>query len=205
MTMSKFRNVNTLIAASAIIFFSACSSTTSADKDMTKPEGIKAIKEKVVKSFGADKKVYSLSFSAADHLSNEAGSATIHYLENGKDMSQTLTLSPEEKLQNAEPALVQNEFLLSKKQGSIAVKDLNFDKIPEKLNEAFKLISDEYEGATLHNWNFDVDNSNKLSENFTIEVSKVGESSERKGRMVISNYYEFGFELDESGKVKARD
>lgn len=186
------------------LFLSSCGSGllgTPADKDMSKEEGIRAIKEKVVKAFGADKKVYSCHIVAKDHMNETFGMASVHYLENGKDMSQNLLTEPEEKVSPAQPASIQSEFMLKNKQGAAALKDLDFSWILAKVKEAEAMIPKEYENFNLNRWTFEVDNDNKVKADFTVEASKKGESSQQKGRMIVSNYYEFGFSMDEQGKV----
>ena len=186
------------------IFIASCGSGllgTPKDKDMSTAEGLKSIKEKVTKAFGADKKVYSCQVSAKDHMSNEFGNASVHYLDNGKDMSQLFLTEPEEKVKDAEPATIQNETFLKSKQGSRALKDFNFDQIPGKVKEAEVMIPAEYEGFTLNHWYYDVDNDGKVTADFVIEGGKKGEKSKQQGRMIVTNYYEFAFTMDENGKV----
>lgn len=198
----------TALAAGFLLLTSSCGSGltgTPADKDLSSPEGVKAIKEKVLKNYGADKKVYALSLHATDHMTNEFGMAIAQFIENEKDMSQSLVTQPDEKLKEAEAARVQNEFLMKNKQGSVALNALDFGIIPAKVKEAEALIPKEYEGFTLHDWSFEVSNDNKISADFTLEGGKKGESSERKGRMIVTNYYEFNFTMDETGKVSIRE
>jgi len=186
------------------LFIASCGSGllgTPKDRDLSTAEGLKSIKEKVTKAFGADKKVYSCQISARDHMSNEFGNASIHYLDNGKDMSQLFLTEPEEKTKEPEPATIQNEAFLKSRQGSMALKDFNFDQIPGKVKEASAMIPAEFEGFTLNHWYYNVANNGKVTADFVIEGSKKGEKSKQQGRMIVTNYYEFAFTMDENGKV----
>lgn len=172
-----------------------------ADKDVSTQEGLKSIKEKVVNAFGGDKKVHNLSITTKDHMDNTFGLAIANYLENGKDMSQSFVTQPEEKVQPAKPSVVQSEFLLKNKQGSVAIKDFNFEQIAGKVEEAKKMIPADYEDFYLHDWTYEVSNDHKITADFIIEGAKKGEGSKRQGRMIVSNYYEFKFKMDDAGKV----
>ncbi|WP_310028830.1 hypothetical protein [Flavobacterium arsenatis] len=163
------------------------------------------IKTKVVETFGADKKVYSLSIDADDHLSLDWGSCTIDYLESGKDFSQRFSTTPSEKLAEPKADAIQNELMQKNKQGSVAIKDLKFDLINAKFNEAMKLVPAEYESLYLHSFTFNVDNDNKVTAYFTIEGKKKGESAEIQGKRISINYYEFKFKMDENEKISIKD
>lgn len=199
-----FKSAAVAIVALSPVLFASCGSGLTgvpAEKDVHKQEGLKSIKEKMVNAFGGDKKVHSLSITTKDHMDNTFGMASIGYLDNGKDMQQSFVTEPEEKAQPAKPSVVQSEFLLKSKQGGVAVKDFNLEQIAAKTEEAMKMIPAEYEGFYLHDWTYDVSNDNKITADFVIEGSKKGESSKQQGRMIVSNYYEFKFKMDEAGKV----
>lgn len=201
-------HLRTTALTAGIFLFSSCGSGllgTPADKDMTKPEGMKAIKEKIVKAFGADKKIYSCQIMAKEDMSNEFGMATISFIENGKDMTQTFLTAPEEKTKPAEESSMQNELFLKKKQGSVALKDLDFDKILSHVKEAETMIPKEYESINLNHWTYNVSNDNKVTADFKMEGSKKGEGTKQQGRMIVSNYYEFGFTMDDKGKITANE
>lgn len=184
--------------AGSLLFLSSCGGS---QPDIEDAAGLKKLKEKFEKEFGADTKVNELTLNAKDHMSSKFSMGTIDYVENGKLMTRSYNNYPKETVSNAEPSRIQNELMLKNKQGSVAIKDLNFDQIPAKVKEAIAMIPQEYEDFHLYRWSFEVDNNNKVGADFTIEGAKKGEDSKRQGRMIVSNYYEFPFTMDENGKL----
>lgn len=184
--------------AGSLLLLSSCGGS---QPNMEDAAGLKKLKEKFEKEFGADTKVNQLVLNARDHMSSKFSMGDIHYMENGKLMTRKYSTYPKEIVSKAEPGLIQNEIMLKNKQGSVAIKDLNFDQIPAKVKEAIAMIPREYEDFHLYRWSFEVDNNNKVGADFTIEGAKKGADSKRQGRMIVSNYYEFPFTMDENGKL----
>lgn len=188
-----------------ILFISALSATIIScgvgNKNVLNTvEGIANIKSIVTENFG-NKEVYQLSLYATQELSSELGSITVNYLENGKDYSQLYsTLIPDKSLQEPKESSTQDEFFLKSKQGKINVSDFDFDLISKKYEEASKMI-EGYENFQLYNWIYSVDNDNNITANFTIHATQIGEDAERSGRMEITNYYEFEFNVDSDGQL----
>lgn len=188
--------------AIAIVFFTGCKSSTLVDYESMKTLGdVKIIKDKLIGAFGADKMVYNTSIMRKDHISNEFIYGDISYVENGIDMSQNYVTTPEERVSPPKAKILQNLVHLKNAQGAVALKDLDFDQIPAKVKEAIALISADCKDFYLNKWGFTVDNANKVTANFTIEIAKKRVKSEPKGRMEIPNYYETNFKMDDSGKV----
>lgn len=189
--------------AIAIVFFTCCKSSTVVDynESMKTIGDVKIIKDKLIAAFGADKMVYNTSIMRKDNKSNEFIYGDISYVENGIDMSQNYVTTPEERVSPPKAKILQNPFFLKNAQGAVALKDLNFDQIPVKVKEAIALISADYKDFYLNKWGYTVDNANKVTANFTIEMAKKREKSEPKGRREIPNYYETNFKMDDSGKV----
>jgi hypothetical protein len=166
------------------------------------------LKQLVTKQFGADKEVYGLDLQSEDHLTSEFGSATIKYLDNGVDYSQGYYTIMGEGKELEKPKMAgksfQKKFFLKNKQGKVKLKDLNFDQILTKYDEATALIPAEFENFELVSWDFEVNNQNKVTAEFKIEGTKKGERSERRGRQQVTNYYEFAFKMNEKGEVKIK-
>jgi predicted small secreted protein len=197
--MKKLALAFTLLSALA---FTGCNSLLGKGENMETAEGVQAIKKRLEGKFGADKEVYRLSINASEHLSTDLGLVFINYLQEGKDMDQTYLVYPGDKLEEPKPSNVQGEFFLKDKKGKAAIKSFNFDQIPGHVTAAKAMIPVEYENFALNTWDFRVNNSNKVTSSFTIEVTKKGEGSTQKGRMIETKYYEFKFEVDENGKLK---
>lgn len=163
-------------------------------------EGINSIKTMVNENFG-DKEVYQLNLMAYPELSSDLGSIIVNYLDNGVDYSQMYsTQIPDKPLQDAKESSTQSEFFLKNKQGKKKVSEFDFSAIESNYQEAIKMI-EGYENFQLYNWVFNVDNDNHVTSSFTVHATLVGEDSERSGRMEITNYYEFNFEVDKDGNL----
>ncbi|ANH80305.1 hypothetical protein A8C56_04320 [Niabella ginsenosidivorans] len=195
--------------AAVSIMLLLCLFITSCDTingpDLQDKDGIKKVKGAVIKAFGADKKLFSLGLYARDHMNSDFFMAAVSFLENGKSMDQILYAYPREAIKPAKESPIQNAFILKDRQGSVALKDLNFDQIPAKAKEAETLIPKEYKDFHLHSWIFHINNNNKITADFTLEAGKKGEGSKLQGRRIVSSYYEMNFTMDENGKITLKD
>lgn len=195
---------NTLKAIILCAAITAVSCNKESSYGLENKEGLKNVKEKIIATHGTDKKVYQLNITAADHLSLDWGSSEIRFVENGKNMTQRFTLVPVEKLHDPKPTTIQSEFSLKDKQGSLSVQHFDFDQIDTKVKEAFNIVPKEFDNLTLHSFTYTVDNDNKISADFVIEGKKKGESSQMQGKRIVSNYYEFRFGMDNTGKIEMK-
>lgn len=196
------------ILAASTVFLTSCGGILSGDK-LTDAEGLKAIKTIVETEFGAETEVYALQISSTDHLTSEFGSARISYLEEGVDFSRTYMqiVGANNQLQEPKEAskAFQKEFFLKNKQGKVKIKDLDFNLVLTKYNEAAAMVSDEYESLTLYSWSFNVENDGMISAKFTIEATLKGEGNTMQGRNIVTNYYEFEFEMNKDGEIIPQD
>lgn len=98
--------------AIAIVFFTACKSSTVVDynESMKTIGDVKIIKDKLIAAFGADKMVYNTSIMRKDNISNEFIYGDISYVENGIDMSQNYVTTPEERVSPPKAKILQNPF-----------------------------------------------------------------------------------------------
>ena len=85
------------------------------------------------------------------------------------------------------------------------VKDLDFEKIITKYNEACALIPTEYHNFTLYSWKYEMSSKNELTADFTIEGTKKGEGTTTEGRNIVTTYYEFKFEMDKNGELNIKN
>lgn len=198
------------VLAAFILFLSACGGNNSlmgggAEMALNNGEHLQDLKKLLEKQFGANKELYGLNIGSEDHLTSEFGTATIKYLNQGVDYSQGYYIAMGEGKELQVPKMAsksfQKKFFLKNKQGKVKLKDLNFDQILTKYDEATALIPAEFENFELREWNFEVNNQNKVAANFKIEGTKKGEKSERRGRQQVTNYYEFSFKMNDKGEI----
>ncbi|WP_109851646.1 hypothetical protein [Aquimarina sp. AU58] len=170
--------------------------------DINDQDDLKSIKSLVEENFGADKEIYRLSLNAKEHLTSKMGFISIDYLDNGVNYSQTYM-----EIQGADNLVEpkkgsQSDFFLKNAQGKVKIKDLNFDLIFEKFEEATKTIPEEFGDFELNRWSFDIDNDNNISAEFTIEAIKKGEGTSLENGQILTNYYEFPFTIDSENNLK---
>ena len=162
-------------------------------------EGLSSIKTKLTEGFGADKNVSSLTLMSGEHLSSDIMTSIINYIDNGETYSQTYATTLGEG----------NEFLDAEKssrqadadQKTVALKDVDFDQILVKYNEAVTLIPEEFEGFHLYDWTYSVAEGG-MEANFPIEGIKKGEGTDLEGGQIVTNYYEFDFKMNASGEIE---
>ncbi|WP_299463302.1 hypothetical protein [uncultured Microscilla sp.] len=176
------------------------------DMALNNGEHLNELKKLLESKFGADKVVYELSLRSENHLTSEFGSAMISYLDKGVDYSQSYLVALGEGQELQAPKMAsknfQKKFFLKNKQGKVKLKELDFDLILTKYDEAIGMIPAEFENFELVQWNFRVNNQNKVAANFKIEGTKKGEKSTRQGRQRVTNYYEFSFKMNEKEDLK---
>lgn len=175
----------------------SCSSSIT---DLNEPDSFAKIEDLAKSSFGEDKEIYSFSIGTKDHLSSEMRYISIDYLDNGVDYERSYDLINGEGKELEEPEKAsdsfQTKFFLKNKQGKLKVKDIDFQLINTKYEEAIGLISEDYENFTLHSWKYEVDNDGGLTADFMVEATKKGESTTMEGRNIVTNYYEFPFKMN---------
>jgi hypothetical protein len=209
-----------IMYTAAIIASTVLSSCGGGVNNIDIPEGSDDIKALAEEKFGAEKEVYSFSISAKDHLTSEFGNMSIGYAEDEKKYYQYYhVLYGKGKLD--EPKEVGGNVSkrvqkLLKKHGSnfseeasknkqVKIKDIDFDMIIKKYEEAIPLIDPDYQGFALYSWKYKVDNEGKISAEFTIEGTKKGEGTSMEGRNIVTNYYDFPFEMDAEGTLSFKD
>ncbi len=165
--------------------------------DLNEKDGVAQVKDIAEDQFGGDREIYSLMLATKDHLTSDLMMIHVGYTKDDKNYSQSY--------------LVEQEILDDEKSNSfknngghqIKISDIDFDQITTKYNEAVKLLDEqgEMEDYTLHNWTYRMNRNGKLESTFTVEATKKGESAGLQGRNIVTNYYEFNFEVDENGEL----
>ena len=194
--MKTINNITTLFLITTLFF--SCSSSTNG-LDVTSATDINTIKELVVEEFD-DIEVNQVHIVTENELSNNFESFSITYVEDGKLKNRLYNqLLPEgDKMQPPHDGL---QIFLKKKQGKIKLSEIDFDIVTSTFKEACKLIDDNYENYTLHNFSFHVKNDHSVTAQFQINATEKGEDTETSGNMEITNYYEFDFEMEANGTL----
>jgi hypothetical protein len=77
--------------------------------------------------------------------------------------------------------------------------DFDFSKMPTHIEEGKKMIPKGFSYFGIQD--YDLYGSKDLPYKFTINCTKDGEKKERSGQMIVTNYYQFEFEVDGKGKI----
>lgn len=171
--------------------------------NLNTPEGVKSVKQLVIEQFGGDTEVYSMLLSAEEDLSSDVGSIVIRYLKDDVIYSrQYMDFSAiPAKLNDEKKERIQGKTFTKNKQGKVKISDLNFDMITNNFNKAVELIGSEYEDFQLNSFMFSVNNKNEVSADFEIQATKAGEGTSMEGRNIVTNFYEFEFDVNEEGEL----
>lgn len=166
--------------------------------NINEKEGIAEVKELMKDQFGGDREVYGFTLMTTDHLTSELLMASVNYEKEEQTYSQAYLLNTK-TLNDA----TKNRFK-NRSDKQIKISDLDFELISTKYDEAVKLIEKEgeMEDYTLHSWIGRIGKSGKMEASFTIEATKKGEGTSLEGRNVVTNYYEFEFEVDGDGNLQ---
>ncbi len=168
--------------------------------NLNTPEGVTNVKNLVSEKFGTDLSVVNLMLSASEDLSSDIGLVNVYYTKDGKTYKRTYMDYP-----SVDPVLEDEEESKFHKdaKGSVKLADLDFGMLTKYFGEATKMIGDKYEGFQMSSWTFDISDDNKTSANFKIQATEVGEGTSMEGRNIVTNFYEFEFEVDEEGNLVA--
>lgn len=151
--------------------------------------------------FGGDREIYGFMLMTTDHLTSELMMASVNYEKEGQAYSQSYLLTTE-ILNDEKKSAFKNR---SDKQ--IKVSDIDIDLISQKYAESVKLIDEqgEMEDYTLHEWTSKMNKKGKLESSFSVEATKKGEGIDVEGRNLVTNYYEFKFEVDGDGNLEVKE
>ncbi|WP_282080798.1 hypothetical protein [Aquimarina algiphila] len=161
------------------------------------PEDLTELKTLLTETYGEDTELYTLDITAVDHLTSDFESFSVDFNQDDIDFQQYYSNS-RKTLDDPKKARIEKKG----KYGKIKASGFNLDQISVKFEEAVKFIedaSDEYEDFTLYSWKFEVNKDQKVTSYFYVEATKKGEATTREGRNIVTNYYDFRFEVDENG------
>lgn len=175
----------------------------------------KQVKDLVIKNFGGDKQISTITLLSQDELYAALGSVTIQYKDGDKKYEQTYADGkvgePKEEMENAMAkqaseliANIQNKVGVkteAKKDYTVALESINYDQIPYQVGAAAAMLESEYEKFVLRSYTVRVVGENELQVRFVIHAQKIGEAKEMRGRKTVTSYYDFTFELQKDGTV----
>lgn len=191
---------NLLFGAIAIMLM-----VSSCGSDPVYPQnegGGKALKAIIEKNFDPEKQVQELQVKSKEELYGDLGEVKIVYWDGDKQMQQVYNVdngikAPEETF--ASKKKMSFQLVKTKTQ---AIKDFNFEPIPNQIGEAVSLIPAAFENYAFSDYTFSFDQNGKAKQDFVINTTKKGEAKSQSGRMTRQNYYSFSFKV-EGGKVVA--
>lgn len=183
----------------------SCSGGFGGNPVLSSDDGVKEIKEILSANF-ANKDIFNLSISADEHLDENLGMIIVKYVERDKSYSQTYHSTAGIGL--GDPKEVTSFGFDSNKNSVKKIEEIDFSFVPEKFEEAKSIISDlsdEYEGFVLYSFDLDVNKEGALEGDLRLEGTRKGEGSSMQGRNVVTNYYEFDFDLKDDGTIEFDD
>lgn len=170
--------------------------------NLSTDDGVKEVMEIVKNNFG-DKDVFDISISAEDHLDDNLGYMYVKYVDGDKTISQSYTETSGIGLSDPKE---ETSFPFKAKQNSLKKgSEIDFSFIPAKFEEAKKIITeltDEYEGFVLYGFDIEINEDGKYEGELTLEGTKKGEGTSVQGRNIVTNYYEFDFDLNADGTIE---
>ncbi|WP_109830147.1 hypothetical protein [Reichenbachiella versicolor] len=177
--------------------------------DLNDPDSYEEMKELAIDSFGEDLEVYGFSLGSKDHLSSEMRYISVDYIKDGVDYERSYDLINGEGNELEEPEMAsksfQTEFFMRNKQGKLKVKDIDFELINTKYEEAISFLAEQYTDFVLYSWEYEVANDGTITAEFMVEATLIGESTTMSGRNVITNYYQFSFKMNENQELELKE
>lgn len=169
--------------------------------DLDKAGEIEEIKKEIIATAG-DIMTYELTLTSQGELETSLGN--IEIITNADATEGTLNRNSYDLIGTAEPGVkvIDSEFSVRvySKNEPKKISELDFALIEKNIADAKSQIPSEFIDHTIYTYRIEFD-ENKRADTFTINCLKEGESDYMEGREMITNFYEFLFELDENGTV----
>ncbi len=169
--------------------------------DLDKAGEIEEIKKEIIETSG-DVIAYEVIMDSQDELGTSIDEVTIVTSEGAAEG--TLSRKTFQLTGTGEPStsVIDNDFFVRnyEKNGAKKINDIDFTLVEKNINEAKKLIAAEYIDHSVYSYKIDFED-NKRADSFTINALLEGEGNHIEGNNIVTNYYEFLFEVDENGVV----
>lgn len=187
---------------SLVLFFglSSCEKAASI-YDLDQSGEIEEVKKEIIEAAG-DLMTFQLTLRSQTELETALGN--IEIVTNEGAAEGTLNRNTYDLIGTTPPgvAVIDSEFsvrVFSKNEPK-KISELDFTLIEKNIAEAKAQIPSEFIDHSIYEYIIDFE-ENKRADTFTINCLKEGESDHMEGRDMVTNFYEFLFELDENGAV----
>ena len=169
--------------------------------DLDKPGEINEVKKEIIDKVG-DILVYEVIMTSQEELEtaiDEITLVTAYKAEEGTLNRKNFQLTEEAA---ASTSIIDSEFSVRvyKKNDPKKISEIDFTMIEKNIETAKKLIPSEFVDHALYNYSIEFDD-NKRADHFTINTLMEDENNHIEGNDLVTNYYEFLFEMDENGEV----
>ena len=225
-------SVQILLVFLCTVTLSSCSKLAGIfgmkDVAMDTEEVATAIKEAVTKNVDAKKwKIYEVRWSEGKELGNKLGSIDLAVIDAENNYyTLPITLNDDHEfvagdvVESNIPASSRPQILYTEVAG-IDVNKLDGALIVKQIEAAKALIPDDYEFKSVERYGIEQDvhrigkmdhllkkeekQYGKNSITFSLNTVKKGEGAQRRGRQILTNYYQVPFVVSEDGTVKMKD
>jgi len=202
--MINFKKKSTVFIYAGILFgMVSCEGGIGGESiyDLDKAGEIQEIKKEII-AISGDVMAYEISMDSQGELETSIDRITIVTSEGAEEG--TLNREMFQLTGTGEPStsVIDNDFFVSgyEKNGAKKINDIDFTLVEKNINEAKKIIPAEYINHSVYTYKIEFED-NKRADSFTINTLLKGESDHMEGRNIVTNYYEFLFEVDENGAV----
>lgn len=192
----------TLLLAGTIFGLTSCDGLGGESiYDLDKAGEIDEVKKEIIEKVG-DILVYKIDMTSQEELEtyiNDISVVTSDEAAEGTLNRKLFKLNDEGEVSNTP---IEEEFFvgLFKKNEPKKISEIDFAVIEKNFEAAKKLIPSKYIDYALNAYVIDFED-NKRADTFTINTLMEGENNHLEGNNLVSNYYEFNFEVDENGTV----
>lgn len=197
--MKKMKMI-TFLSAGMFFALASCEGAESI-YDLDKAGEIEEIKKEIIAEVG-DIPVYEVAMSSTDEL--ETSLTNVSIVTNHEATEETLNKTEFQFTGEgaASTSVIDREFSVRvyKKSDPVLLSEIDFSVIEKNIETAKGQIPSEYVDHAVYSYTIQFDD-NKRSDTFTINCLEEGESDHMEGRDIVTNYYEFIFDIDENGTV----
>jgi hypothetical protein len=190
----------TILSAGVLFALTSCEGAESI-YDLDKAGEIEEVKKEIIEATG-DILAYEITMTSQGELETSLDVIDIVTSENATEG--TLNRKSFQLIGSGDPSVsvIDNDFFvgLYLKNEPKKISEIDFTLIETNIADAKAQIPSEYIDHSIYTYSVEFDD-NKRADRFTINCLEEGESDHMEGRDVVTNYYEFLFEMDENGAV----
>ncbi|MCD7973913.1 MAG: hypothetical protein LUG18_14850 [Candidatus Azobacteroides sp.] len=187
---------------SVLVLMSSCSQIfpPDIDSDEALDEVINALNE-------VDKDTYKIKYAKVtekEKLSSEFGMLYISLQDmEGKEYSQNIFYN-----MPTDGGEIKEDLIQSKKKKDVKPLDIdaiNKENIRKYIEEAKGMIPEGYSFKSMGGIEFNSDKEGNLIYKLTLNATEDGNSTKVQGRNIVTEYYEFTYDVDKDGNVTMKD